>query len=184
MNNNIGKNIKNLRLDHHMTQQTLADQLNVTNKTISKWETGRNLPDVEMIGKLSQIFNISVDELLTQRKGLRLKTKKFLQILFIELILFVLMLLFVNQEYILYLVLTFALPNILIMMIAVIVSYFISLQSQWIKIFKYISYIALAIYDTLCVMLILSSNIGAFLSPINPVTFYIIIMVLGVIIGV
>lgn len=181
--NHIGTHIKKLRLEHHMTQQTLADQLNVTNKTISKWETGRNLPDIEMIGKMAQIFNVSVDELITQRKGLRLKTKTFLKILFVELILFVLMLLFVNQEYNLYLVLTFALPNILIMMIAVIISYFISFQSQWIKIFKYISYITLAIYDSLCVMLVVSSNITAFLSPANPFVFYFIVIVLGVIIG-
>lgn len=180
----IGKRIKKLRLDHLMTQQSLADKLNVTNKTISKWETGRNLPDVEMIGKLSQIFNISVDELLTQRRGLRLKTKRFLQILFIELVIFCFLLLWVNQNYILYLVLTIAFSNFLIMLIAILISNFISFQTLWIKIFKYIIYISLFLYDSLFIILILPSNIGAFLSPINPVIFYMIIIVMGIIVGI
>lgn len=47
-----------------LTQQEVADQLFVSRKTVSSWETGRNLPDLFMIQRLAAIYRTSVDDLL------------------------------------------------------------------------------------------------------------------------
>jgi transcriptional regulator with XRE-family HTH domain len=48
-----------------MTQQQIADQLGVTNKAVSKWETGDGYPDITIIPALAEILQITTDELLT-----------------------------------------------------------------------------------------------------------------------
>ena len=60
MKNIILKRRKQLGL----TQQELADKLFVSNKVISKWETGKSVPDTSMLVELSKVLNISLDELL------------------------------------------------------------------------------------------------------------------------
>ncbi|MDO4861011.1 MAG: helix-turn-helix transcriptional regulator, partial [Bacillota bacterium] len=55
----VGKRIAELRKQEGLTQKQLADKLGVSNKTISKWETGEGFPDITMIPKLSAIFNVS-----------------------------------------------------------------------------------------------------------------------------
>lgn len=66
MNNlELGKRIAEYRKKKKLTQSKLAEEMYVTNKTISKWETGVTLPDVISLKKLSQIFGISVDQLLS-----------------------------------------------------------------------------------------------------------------------
>lgn len=56
--------IRSKRKDKNMTQQELADLLFVSSKTISKWETGRGLPELATINKLSEILEISADEMM------------------------------------------------------------------------------------------------------------------------
>ncbi|MFD2307784.1 helix-turn-helix domain-containing protein [Enterococcus termitis] len=60
----IGKKIKELRQSKKMTQKALADILNVTPQAVSKWERNESYPDIEMLVKLSDYFNVSTDELL------------------------------------------------------------------------------------------------------------------------
>jgi len=48
-----------------LTQQALADRLHISNKAISKWETGEGLPDISILKDLASVLEISVDELLT-----------------------------------------------------------------------------------------------------------------------
>ncbi len=60
-----GNTIKKLREKRKMTQKELADKINVSDKTISKWETGKGLPDVAIIDELSKSLGISILELLT-----------------------------------------------------------------------------------------------------------------------
>lgn len=62
--NNIGKRIKEYRKKKNITQEKLAEYLNVSFQAISKWETGVALPDLSMIVPLSRLFNVSTDELL------------------------------------------------------------------------------------------------------------------------
>ena len=61
----IGKFILKLRKEKNMTQQELADMLNVTDRAISHWENGRSIPDVSLFKPLCEIFNITVNELLS-----------------------------------------------------------------------------------------------------------------------
>ena len=53
-----------LRKSHHLSQQQLADQLNVSRQAISKWELGESQPDLHNLVRLSEIFQISTDYLL------------------------------------------------------------------------------------------------------------------------
>ena len=64
----IGKFILALRKEKLMTQQELADKLNVTDRAVSHWENGRSLPDVALFGLICEIFNISVNELISGEK--------------------------------------------------------------------------------------------------------------------
>lgn len=69
-----GKFIADLRKENGLTQQALGDELGVTNKTISRWENGVYMPDIEMLGLLSQRFQVSINELL---RGERLNDTEF-----------------------------------------------------------------------------------------------------------
>lgn len=59
----IGEKIADLRRENKMTQRDLAEIINVSDKVISKWETGRTLPDVEAMLRLSKTFNVSISDL-------------------------------------------------------------------------------------------------------------------------
>ena len=56
-------NLISLRKMHHMTQETLGEQLGITRQTLSKWETGESLPDIEKCMEIARIFDTSLDEL-------------------------------------------------------------------------------------------------------------------------
>lgn len=60
-----GNTIRSLREKQNITQKQLADLIMVSDKTISKWETGRGLPDISLITELASALHISVTELLT-----------------------------------------------------------------------------------------------------------------------
>ena len=72
----IRKFIATLRKEKGMTQEPLGEKLGVTNKTVSRWETGTYLPDVEMLSLLSQAFGVSLNELVA---GERLAAENFQQ---------------------------------------------------------------------------------------------------------
>ena len=61
---NIGANIKFFRKSKDLTQEELAEQLNVTVSAVSQWESEKTMPDITLLPKLSMIFEVSVDELL------------------------------------------------------------------------------------------------------------------------
>ena len=60
-----GAMIKRLREDRKMTQQQLGEKMHVSDKTISKWETGRGYPDISLIEPLSEALGVSVIELFS-----------------------------------------------------------------------------------------------------------------------
>lgn len=60
----ISHEIKNRRTELNITQEELAKRLNVTRAAISNWEVGRNYPDIQLLVKLSDELNISLDKLL------------------------------------------------------------------------------------------------------------------------
>lgn len=69
-----GKFISALRKEKGMTQEQLGEKLGVTNKTVSRWENGNYMPNVEMLSLLSGEFNVSINELIN---GERLTTEDF-----------------------------------------------------------------------------------------------------------
>ena len=65
MNNyKTGKFIQQLRIEKGYTQKELSEKLNCTDKAISRWETGKGLPDVSFLIPLSELFGVSVNEIL------------------------------------------------------------------------------------------------------------------------
>jgi transcriptional regulator with XRE-family HTH domain len=65
-----GAFLKALRNEKGLTQAQLAEQMNVSNRTVSRWETGVNMPDVEVIIALSKLYSVDIKEILEgERKG-------------------------------------------------------------------------------------------------------------------
>ena len=60
-----GAVVKELRTKNRMTQAELADRLSVSDKAISKWETGKGYPDISLLEPIAAVFGISVTELLS-----------------------------------------------------------------------------------------------------------------------
>ena len=62
----VAKNISELRQKNSMTQLTLAQKLNYSDKAISKWERGESFPDIFMLKRIADLFGVSVDYLLCE----------------------------------------------------------------------------------------------------------------------
>lgn len=60
----IGENIATLRRAAELSQEALAEKLGVSRQTLAKWETGESVPDVLRCDTLSEIFDVSLDDLL------------------------------------------------------------------------------------------------------------------------
>ncbi len=69
----VGKFISQLRKEYNMTQQELADKLQITDKAVSKWENGRCMPDISFLEQLSSIFQVTVKEILNGERTFRKK---------------------------------------------------------------------------------------------------------------
>ena len=61
----IGENIKRLRTESNLTQEQLAEALNVSSVAVSKWERGDTMPDISMLPRLAYYFRVSIDELMS-----------------------------------------------------------------------------------------------------------------------
>ena len=60
-----GRTIKELREKRKITQKELSEKIGVSDKTVSKWETGKGLPDIGIIEELARALGVSIAELLT-----------------------------------------------------------------------------------------------------------------------
>lgn len=108
--NKIGKHIEKLRREKGLTQKELAEKLGLSNTAISKWETGCNLPDISMLGPLSEVLEIDVMELIDPEKAkinkkdsqIKLSLKRriltLVSILFIIIFIFLSILLFLRTS--------------------------------------------------------------------------------------
>lgn len=72
----IGEFICLLRNEKGLTQKELSEQLCVSNKAISKWENGQSLPDVSLLIPISEIFDVTVTELLQGQRNLNIKNNE------------------------------------------------------------------------------------------------------------
>lgn len=66
----FGKQLKNQRQNLGLTQQEVADQLYITRQTVSNWEVGKSYPDMAMLVKVCDVYQISIDSLLRGDKKL------------------------------------------------------------------------------------------------------------------
>ncbi|MBO4468385.1 MAG: helix-turn-helix transcriptional regulator, partial [Clostridia bacterium] len=64
MKSTVSKNIATLRVQSGLTQLELAEKLNYSDKAVSKWERGESLPDITAFCEMSEIFGVSVDDIL------------------------------------------------------------------------------------------------------------------------
>jgi len=60
----IGKKLKEARLNRNLTQEIIAEKLNVSRQTISNWENEKSYPDIISVIELSNLYSISLDDLL------------------------------------------------------------------------------------------------------------------------
>ena len=60
----FGAQMKKLRTSRKLTQEQVAQKLNVSRQTVSSWENNRNLPDLEMVVLIARIFDVSLDNLI------------------------------------------------------------------------------------------------------------------------
>ena len=75
MEQDFGARLKNYRLAKGMTQQDLADAIGVSNKTVSRWESGGGYPDVGLLVPLAEALGVTVDDLLNEKKPVRTMTR-------------------------------------------------------------------------------------------------------------
>lgn len=61
---NVGEKLKKRRTTLNLTQDKVGEELGVTRQTISNWENGKSYPDIERIISLSELYELSLDELL------------------------------------------------------------------------------------------------------------------------
>ena len=66
--NSFGEFLYTLRKEKGMTQAELAEELGVTNKAVSKWETGEAMPETALLLPISRIFGVTIDELLDGKR--------------------------------------------------------------------------------------------------------------------
>ena len=81
--------LQKIRKENNLTQEALADKLDVSRQAVSKWESGTAYPDTEKLIQISQIFNVSLDELINDNKEVnkdsnnkRLNFKEILNVCF------------------------------------------------------------------------------------------------------
>ena len=66
----IGSFLKELRKEKNITQEQLAEQLNVSGRTVSRWETGNNMPDISLLVEISELYDVSIPEIINgERKS-------------------------------------------------------------------------------------------------------------------
>lgn len=100
--NSIGQIIKGLRKRNGLTQSKLAEIIHVSDKTISKWELGLSVPESDILVKLSEYFNVSVEDLIKGNKKILITKdikKKRIMVGILICLIFILSILLFNSHY-------------------------------------------------------------------------------------
>ena len=72
----IGTFLKELRKEKELTQEQLAETLNVSRRTVSRWETGNNMPDLDLLIEMADLYQVELRELLNgERKNEPMNTE-------------------------------------------------------------------------------------------------------------
>ena len=94
----IGNLIKQIRKKNNLTQKQLADKYGVTYQAVSKWENGKNIPDISLIKQMSKDFNIDIEDILEGKVNKKKNKKTILIIIIILLIISIVILAIKRQE--------------------------------------------------------------------------------------
>ena len=66
----IGSFLKELRKEKGITQEEFAEKLNISGRTVSRWETGVNMPDISLLVEIAEFFDVSIPEIINgERKS-------------------------------------------------------------------------------------------------------------------
>ena len=71
----LNEKLKMLRKEKNLTQEGLAEKLNVSRQAVTKWERGDGTPDIENLKQISLLFNITIDELVKEEKEFKFETR-------------------------------------------------------------------------------------------------------------
>ena len=83
----IGKFIKEIRTKNNLSQNEFAKKYGVTYQAVSKWENGKNMPDIQILKQICSDYNLSIEELLNAEE--KTKKKKIIPYIIISLIILV-----------------------------------------------------------------------------------------------
>ena len=75
----IGTFLKDLRKEKGLTQEQLAETLNVSRRTVSRWETGSNMPDLDLLMEISDLYEVDLREMLNGERKSEDKMNKELE---------------------------------------------------------------------------------------------------------
>jgi transcriptional regulator with XRE-family HTH domain len=71
MDMEFGNKLKKLRMDEGMSQEELSRELSVSRQAVYKWESNRGYPDIDNLIRISDIFNVTIDELIRNDKDMK-----------------------------------------------------------------------------------------------------------------
>ena len=75
----IGNFLKKLRKEKGITQEQLAEILNVSGRTVSRWETGNNMPDISILVDIADYYDISIPEIISGERKSEMMNEKLLK---------------------------------------------------------------------------------------------------------
>ena len=75
----FGNQIKQIRREKNITQEQMAQSLNITRQAVSNWENKRNLPDIEILIKIAKVYGVSLDKLILGDDNMNNMTEKLIK---------------------------------------------------------------------------------------------------------
>ena len=97
--NDLGNKIKQIRLEHHLTQQEFGHLFNVSYQAVSKWEKNKNIPDITILNDICKQFNIDLNELLNIKSNKKTSKNFFFLVPILLIIITLIIVLFDNDNF-------------------------------------------------------------------------------------
>lgn len=95
----IGKTIKEIRIKDGLSQEKFAEKYHVTYQAVSKWENGKNIPDLSILQAICQDYNLSLDELLGKKQTFKNKRRKIIGVIILLLVVIIGSIIFVLKKH-------------------------------------------------------------------------------------
>lgn len=94
----VGKKIKEIRQKQNLSQQKFAELYGVTYQAVSKWENGKNMPDITILKQICEDNNIDINTLLETKSPKKTLKKFLIPLIIVILIIFIIILIITNQD--------------------------------------------------------------------------------------